>query len=577
MRSVQTFQTMQRKILPFLIVTACLGACSDLSRRDDQSFGDPGNAVSDLAKSVGRTAPGVVASAPPSVVHDNGIWLGKKVVKVGPPPLPPIFLEPTTFDRTVYSLPELAERITLRSGIPTKVSPDALAAASGSLPSTQSERTSSVPALPSASPSAGGSGVPALPVGRPGGGNRTSAKAGGPVRINYSNGNFQNFLDTAAARFGVYWKYTNGAIQFYHTDSRAFQISAIPGDSTFSATVNSGATSSGGESSGGGGGSGGSGGSSGGSSGGVSASNNQNTAVSSQLSVYSNVEKSIKAMLSAYGRTVASPATGTITVVDTPDVLERVAAFVENENQSLSRQVAINVTVLAVTLADSDEYGIKWNLVYKDLLKNYGVTNTLASATNSVGFSAGVLSSSSSKFAGTSLVIQALSEQGKVRRQTTATVVTLNNQPVPVQVARQTSYLKSSQTTTTALVGSTTTLTPGTVTSGFNMSILPHILNNGTVMLQFSTDISSLRELRPVTSSNSMIEVPALDTRNFLQRVAMKSNETLIISGFEQSDDDLSRSGVGEAKNFLFGGGFKKQSNKEVIVILITPTAMSAA
>lgn len=549
-----------------ILMLASLSACSDLAKRDDQSFGDPSNAISDLAKSVGRTAPGVVASAPPSVSHDSGIWLGKKVVKVGPPPLPPIFLQPTTFDRTVYSLPELAERITLRSGIPTKVSPDALAAASGAAPSS-SNASGSGAGAPAAT---GGSNVPMLPLGRP-----AAKTANAPVRINYSNGNFQNFLDTAAARFGVYWKYTNGAIQFYHTDSRAFQISAIPGDSTFSATVNSGASSTGGVGSAGGGGGGG------GSSGGVNSSNNQNTNVSSQLSVYSNIEKSINAMLSSYGKTVASPATGTITVVDTPDVLERVATFVETENLSLSRQVAINVTVLAVTLNDSDEYGIKWNLVYSNLRNKYNILNTLASSTNSVAISAGVLSGGNSKFSGSDVMIQALSEQGKVRRQTTATVVTLNNQPVPVQVARQTGYLKSSQTTLGTLGGSTTSLTPGMVTSGFNMSILPHVLNNGTVMLQFSTDISSLRQITTVTSgsgtTSASIQVPELDTRNFLQRVSMKSNETLIISGFEQSDDDLSRSGVGEAKNYLLGGGVNKKASKEVIVILITPTAMTAS
>jgi type IVB pilus formation R64 PilN family outer membrane protein len=170
------------------------------------------------------------------------------------------------------------------------------------------------------------------------------------------------------------------------------------------------------------------------------------------------------------------------------------------------------------------------------------------------------------------MVINALSQQGKVHRKTTASVVTLNNQPVPVQVAKQTGYLKSSQSTVTALVGTSTTLTPGTVTSGFNMSILPHVLNNGTVLLQFSTDISSLRSIRSITSNDSTIEMPELDTRNFLQRVSMKSNETLIISGFEQSEDDLTRQGVGSASNFVLGGGFTATKNKEIIVILVTPS-----
>jgi type IVB pilus formation R64 PilN family outer membrane protein len=109
------------------------------------------------------------------------------------------------------------------------------------------------------------------------------------------------------------------------------------------------------------------------------------------------------------------------------------------------------------------------------------------------------------------------------------------------------------------------------------MSILPHVLANGTVMLQFSTDISSLRGLRTVTSGGSTIETPEMDTRNFLQRVSMKSNETLIISGFEQTDDNLDEQGVGQPKNMWLGGGYKAKSNREVIVILITPTTMSAS
>jgi type II secretory pathway component GspD/PulD (secretin) len=78
-----------------------------------------------------------------------------------------------------------------------------------------------------------------------------------------------------------------------------------------------------------------------------------------------------------------------------------------------------------------------------------------------------------------------------------------------------------------------------------------------------------------VQSGTSKIESPEIDTRNFLQRVAMKSNETLIISGFEQTDDNLDRQGVGDAGNYALGGGFKAGSNKESIVILITPRVLT--
>jgi type IVB pilus formation R64 PilN family outer membrane protein len=547
------------------VVALCCGlaACSEMARRDPNSFGDPGGNIAAMARQVGSAKP----LATPAVVHADGIWLGHKVVKVASaPPLPPLFREPANFDRSVASLAELAERITMRSGIPTKVTPGAAAVAGGA-PAPQT-------AAAAAATAGTGTVVPIAAPLNPGLAKNAQARAE-PVHIVYRDGSFQNFLDTVAARFGVYWKYANGSILFFHTEARTFQVNALPGDASFSASVSSGAASSGGVSSGAnGGGAGGNG---------VSASNNQNTAVSSQLSVYSNLQKSIGAMLSAYGQVVASPATGSITVVDTPDALERIAAFVDSENQAMARQIAINVTVLSVTLSDADEYGINWNLVYSNLLNTYGIRNTIAGAPGSspAAFSAGVLASSNSRFAGSSLMIQALSQQGKVRRQTSASVVTLNNQPVPVQVAKQTSYLKSSETTVSPLAGSTTSLTPGVVTSGFNMSILPHLLDDGTVMLQFSTDISALRQIRRVnsgsagSSANTSIESPELDTRNFLQRVAMKSNETLIISGFEQTDDDLDRQGVGHPSNFLLGGALARKANKEVIVILVTPTTMA--
>lgn len=541
------------RLTTLAVTSACilLSGCSSLSERIGSKVDESQAKAARLVKEVGGTDTTTRSASP--VVHDNGMWIGKNVVKLEQQDqLPPIFREPATFDRTIYSLAEFAERITLRSGIPTKVASDVILVTGG--------RPQQANAAGAGQSGAAATAPGALMNTAPAGANAIQSG----IRIVYPNGNLKGLLDTATARFGVFWKYVNGTIQIFYTDTRTFQISAIPGDSALTATVASGSVSGNG------------GGAAGATSGGVSSTNNQNTAVKSTLSVYPNIEKSVSVMLSSFGQVVSSPSTGTITVTDTPDRLDRIAQFIENENKSLKRQVMINVTVLAVTVSNADNLGINWNLVYNDLSKRFGVQNTMPSEPNSTSFAAGILTTASSKWAGTSVIIDALSSQGQVRRETTASVVTLNNQPVPVQVAKQTSYLMSSQTTLASGVGSTTTLTPGMVTSGFNMTILPHVLNNGTVMLQFSTDISSLRGIRSVESNGSRIESPEVDTRNFLQRVAMKSNETLIISGFEQTDDNLDRRGVGHPGNFLLGGGYKAGSNKEVIVILITPVTVES-
>lgn len=536
------------------ILSGCTGLSESINARVERSDAR----ASRIVREVGQVEASARAASP--VTHDNGFWVGKTVVKRDLATLPPVFHEEANFDRTLNSLVEFCERITLRSGIPAKVAADVYASAAA--PASGGATAGTGRGAGAATAQAGASGA-ATQAGMPG--------ATGPIRITYLNGSLKGLLDTVAARYGVSWKYADGSIQFFHTETRTFQISAVPGESVLSATVTSGA-SAGGDSSGS------SSGSSGGSSGsGVTSANNQNTAVKSQLSVYAGLEKAIGVMLSPAGKVAASPATGTITVSDTPAALDQVAQYIERENKSLARQVMINVTVLAVTLTQSDSYGINWNLVYQGLSSKYGVSNSMAPSTNSTSFAAAILNTASSKWAGSSLIVDALSEQGQVRRETSASVVTLNNQPVPVQVAKQTSYLKSSQTTLSANVGATTTLTPGLVVSGFNMSILPHILDNGTVLLQFSTDISSLRGIRKVSSNDQSIESPEVDTRNFLQRVAMKSNETLVISGFEQTDDNLNRQGVGHPANFLFGGGKGANTNKEIVVILVTPVSMNSA
>ncbi|KWK85034.1 PilN family type IVB pilus formation outer membrane protein [Burkholderia ubonensis] len=572
-----------RVFLVISLLAALLSGCTGLRSGIERDAQRDSNESGALLKRVSDGDNSVHALAP--VVVNDGLWVSAGAVKLQRgEQLPSLFDEPASFDRPVASLSEFAEQVTRLTQVPTQVAASAQQAAARSQNGGADGAARSAPAFLDAS---GGRSVPPLPPGMPAGAS-SGGKAGGgagadgggtsfaPVRIVYAGGSLRGLLDAACARFGVFWKYEQGTIRFFFTDTRTFQVNAIPGDSSLNASVVSGATSdgtSGGSQSGGAGG-GGNGANSG--STGLTANNTANTAVNSQLSVFNGLQSAIQSMLSRYGSSVSSPATGSISVTDTPDVLERVAAFMTQQNRSLSRQVLLNVTVLSVSLNAGDAYGIDWSLVYKTMSASFGVTNpfTPVALTSPADLSATVLSPTS-RFNGTKLLIRALSQQGTVRRKTSASVTTLNNQPVPVQVAKQTGYLASVSTTNTANVGSSTALTPGTVTTGFNMTLLPHVLDDGTVMLQFSTNISSLLQLKDVTSSEARgatkIQTPDVDMRNFLQRVAMKSGETLVISGYEGTNDSLDERGVGTPKMIALGGGYEAQRTREVIVILITP------
>jgi type IVB pilus formation R64 PilN family outer membrane protein len=293
--------------------------------------------------------------------------------------------------------------------------------------------------------------------------------------------------------------------------------------------------------------------------------------------VWKAIEDGIKTMLTPYGRVVVTPATGTITVDDTPPSLDRIGRYVHEQNAALTRQVVMNVRVLSVELSDSDSYGVNWDAIYKNIGRGLGVAlnsvSGLPGGSSTLSFN---VINTSSMWDGTQAILEALSKQGRVSQITSASIVTINNQPAPIQVGRQRSYLASSTTTLgTGGSGNTTTLVPGVVTTGFSMSVLPHILDNGRMMLQYAGDVSSLLNIDTVSSNGSSIQTPEIDTRNFLQRVMMKNGETLVLTGFEQFETSGNKQGIGSPENLALGGSARSSKNKTVLVVLIQPVMMA--
>lgn len=384
-------------------------------------------------------------------------------------------------------------------------------------------------------------------------------------------GRLTGLLNQATAQLGLSWKYNarDRSITVFYLDTRTFNFYAFASATDMQSVVQSGTTSAAGTGTGGSG--------SGSSSSGISgySGSSQSTTLSLKTSIADDIEQNVKTMLSPVGRMALSRSTGIITVTDRPEVLEQIGTYLDAENENITKQVLLNVKVYSVTLTDRDSAGIDWNLVYKAANGNwdFNLANTFQdAANNSVSGQVGILDGS---FAGSTAVLKALSEQGRVSVVTSPSVTTLNLQPVPVQVARQTGYLASIQTTNTPDVGSSTSLTPGTVTSGFNMDLLPLVMPNNELLLRYSINISSLIRLRAESSGDNRIQVPEIDNRIFSQNVRMRSGETLVLSGFDQTSEQGTKAGTGSSWNFMLGGGATRDTTRDVIVVLITPIIKS--
>ena len=56
----------------------------------------------------------------------------------------------------------------------------------------------------------------------------------------------------------------------------------------------------------------------------------------------------------------------------------------------------------------------------------------------------------------------------------------------------------------------------------------------------------------------------------------MRSGQTLVLTGFEREKEDALSAGIGKAKMGLLGGNAYNKSDREVLVVTITPEVLQS-
>lgn len=540
-------------------ISLSLGACASTGYREGVKRGEQISADATRAFEQARKPVN-----PPYYEEIDEMWVGSASI-VGPSTqsLPDEFKRQVVFRRQwPVTLSDVAEFVTSSYGLTVSVAEDALVSAQISAydpVDTLQRRAAMLP----------GSNVDPREA------NLLSQQAmqqqgtqAGAFRLQY-DGTLEGFLDRVAARTGNAWRYEGGRILMYHTDTRIFRVDILPGDTSVSATVTN--QASGGSASGGGESGGAQSGSTQTISGGTS------TQFSSTTNQFQTVVEAVQNMLSPKGKVTAVAGLGQIAVTDVPAVLDRVDTYVNSINDIATRQVVMDVRIFSVETSASDNYGISWDAVWQSLGSSISA-NILSAGAGAVDSSAldVAVVEPSSPFNGSSMLIEALSRQGNLQRLTSASLATLSGKAVPVQVAEETGYLASTQVTLVPDAGAQVTRTPGLVTTGFSMVLLPVVTSGDELLLQMQINLSSLREIRRIGSEadGSLIESPLVDSQQILQNVTLQSGQTLVISGFEQESIRNDARGIGSPKFMALGGNRNSDRRTSTLVVMLTPRVM---
>lgn len=479
---------------------------------------------------------------------------------------------------TPQDIYQFSQDVTEQCHIRTRVTPDAAALlaqgrATGSATATQ--RLRDVP--PPVPPSVPGVLRPLASFGVAASEGAVNGQGGEPRRIadvSYQ-GDIGGLLDIVTARLGISWRYEEGAITFFSLQTARFDIDAGDAKYKLKNNVISGvSTLSGGDDAGSGGT---------GSSGGVSGQGGSTTQSDVEMgnNLYADLKATAESMLTpGVGRLSMNQTTGTVMVTDVPEVVSRIGDYLKAENQALSRQVRFEVVIYTINTDANDTLGLDWDLVFRSLSGQYGITlaNHFNASTEAVTGGYSILDTATGRagqFAGSSLLFKALSQQVTVANVRTIPLTTTNMASVSMMTGKQTTYMKnigSTPVSNGSQVVTTQTLNPGSVTTGTNITLLPKLVKDSDrLMLSIFIDISSLKQLRKLTSKDESIEGPDLDTNAIPQRVWMKSGQTLVLSGYDQSTENVNKQGVGSANHWFFGGGLTGNKTRQSFVITVTP------
>jgi len=360
----------------------------------------------------------------------------------------------------------------------------------------------------------------------------------GAIQLKYE-GKLRGLLDMIATNFNINWEYKGGTIVFSPAVTRVFDVPALPIVADLQFSMEAGTS-------------------------GASSRGMQSAQTTGGFNIWDELERTMKGIVGQDGTFRMSAQTGQIVVIARPSTVARVATYLTQLNAQLEKQVAISVNVYSVSVSDTDNYS-------SELSNILGVNFS----NGPQGLNWAVVGPGQAGPA--SSVVSALSGRSDVSTVTSASVTALNGVPVPVQVANTQAYAKSVSVTQTDQ-GITGSVEAADVTTGFNLHLVPKILGNGSLLLQYGMNISELNSLESFSvPGGGQIQLPNTTNRNFIQQAQIPNGATLVLAGFEQVRASNNGRGAGHSGLWPFGGSRNSSMNREVIVIAITPVVLDVS
>lgn len=389
------------------------------------------------------------------------------------------------------------------------------------------------------------------------------------VTVNF-NGPLRALFEQVAEQTGLHWRWdaARQQVDFFRYETEAFRIAAVPGTSKsrfeLGSTQQSDADTT------------------------LRLTDTESSHVTDGAT-WKEIEDTLSRLVSAKGVFKVNESAGMVLVRDQPANMEAVRDYIGKLNAALSRQVDIEVTVYRVQVNDRDFKGVSWDGIFQSLINTsrYNiawstvrpdvVTESASSAVIRIPESNGGVPN---RYGNTQLFLDALSTLGRTSVVQSTNLLATNNRAAAAKFVKRTTYL--AETVPTYIngggnqVGTGAGLTPGSIETGLHLYLLPNVQDDGKrLLLRAMVSVSTLDAMETGSSGESNIQLPQMSAREFAQEAWLKSGETLVLTGFNQTEaGNTSRSPFG--RWWGLGGERTVSHGRELLVVALTPVVTAA-
>ncbi len=280
-------------------------------------------------------------------------------------------------------------------------------------------------------------------------------------------------------------------------------------------------------------------------------------------------------------RIVPDQATNSLIIYGTTQEFQNIKNILKDLD-IIPRQVLMDVLVAEVTLADTQSFGVEYELfrlqhpsIFGQTFQSQaafraGATPTLASgATGFTQFANGV-SGIIGRGNSVQAFITALATDSRVKVLSSPSVLATDNRPARIQVGSEIPVLTGQTSTFT---GTATPLTSNAIqyrNTGVILTIIPQVNSLGLVHLQVKQEVSDVGAANFGSTGS-----PSFTTRDAETTAVVQDGETLAIGGIITERKDRERSGIPYLMNLPIVGRFfsvtTDTTNRTELVMLITP------